>query len=159
MRGLWIVVVGYGLVSTAQAAPAEQDVAVAEYCLKQEVTGDTGTEKIKLGTFEMRVELERGKDTLISFWNTMPDSQQILEVNNVPTTIGNNGKHLFSFIDNWGNSGKGELVADDDKATIALDIVTPSADPMGRNVGRQYGEYTLPADACGQVSVQDNASR
>ncbi len=131
-------------------ASANQTISFSRYCFKEELNGDTGKKTAKLGIFTMDVILEqKGNIFSLSFANYMPDSGQVLEVDDLPIKRIGISDFKFRFTDNWGNKGQGKLHLDNnDSAEIQLNEVGRSSDDWGKNASRQYGTYKLTKAAC-----------
>ncbi len=130
-------------------SPAMAADQISKYCLKEEIEGDTGAESVPIGFFEMTAELrQKGNRFFVSFSNHMPDSGQILEVNDIPAKKTVEHTYSFRFTDNWGNRGKGSLHLKNETADIDIDVTKPTSDPWGKNALRQYGAYTLTKADC-----------
>ena len=78
----------------------------------------------------------------------MPDSDQILDVGPEPAQIDSDGKLFFSFEDGWQNQGLAMLSP---SGQLSLSVTKPSDDPMGSNVRRNYGDYTVTQAACAKI--------
>jgi hypothetical protein len=77
MRAVSFCMVFIGLVGCA----SNQPIAPGEYCLVEPLMADAGRETFFLGDFAMRVRVAvRGGESLVTFSNSMPDSQEILHV-------------------------------------------------------------------------------
>ena len=131
-----------GLVGCTSVPP----IAPGDYCLVEAVVADTGRETFSLGDFWMRARVAvRDDRTLITFSNAMPDSQEILHVEDEPARMDRDGTLRFTFVDGWDNAGRGALTPG---GVMTLDLVRRSPDPLGANIGRNYGTYALTAGDC-----------
>lgn len=121
---------------------------VTDYCLVEPVEGFTGKESLPLGNFEMEARLTiAGGHYVLKAWNVMPDNSQILEIE-ADGTYNHKGMTHIRFIDNFGNRGRGTFKAAKAEMQIDVDVVKAADDPMGRNIGRNYGSYKLYSRGC-----------
>ncbi|HEY0599356.1 hypothetical protein [Brevundimonas sp.] len=142
MRLIPVSMIVTGLAGCASVPP----IAPGDYCLVEPLVADTGRETFALGDFSMRARVAaRNGQTLISFTNAMPDSQEILHVEDEPARMGRDGTLRFTFVDGWGNAGQGALTPG---GVMTLDLISRSSDPLGANIGRNYGTFRLTADDC-----------
>jgi hypothetical protein len=74
----------------------------------------------------------------------MPDSDQVLEGNEIKATRVSPTAYQFRFVDGWGNSSKGLLAISGKRAKLTLEIekYVPS------NIARNYGETDLNSSSC-----------
>jgi uncharacterized protein len=116
-----------------------------EYFDEEELYADsTNGEKESLGKYSCCVIVERASSiSSVDFAVRFPDSGQILTAR-VPATRGKTGALNFRFADGWGNWGKGSFIEEGEKGMLRLEAVKEVVkDLWGRNVLRQYGEYSL----------------
>ncbi|MFH1113742.1 MAG: hypothetical protein V1792_07450 [Pseudomonadota bacterium] len=124
---------------------AQKEPAVTEeYSVEAAVSsGSTDGSKEPLG--ELRCCLRIRSFSAVSFIDftiEFPDSAQILEVR-VPAVRDKTGALNFRFVDGWGNWGKGSFRREGQEGVLMIEEIRPTDDPWGRNVLRQYGEYSL----------------
>src|SRR5580765_7321636 len=79
---------------------------VTDYCLVEPLEGGSGgVKKFDLGDYVMKARLIiRGSHYVLTAWNTMPDSGQILTID-ADGIYQLNGPTRFRFIDNFDNHG------------------------------------------------------
>ena len=141
MRRALMTILALLAATPAVAAP----LAPGRYCAHDALTA--GTDGPPLGNFDMVVDISTsGSGLRVSFFNAMPDSQQILEVDSAPATVGPDSALRFAFVDGWENHGVGVLTAD---GRITLRMVQRS--PETNQIERNYvSDYPLSAAACRQ---------
>ena len=113
------------------------------FSVQKEVLSDDGT---SLGYYRAHASLmESAGSALVSFSVTMPDSDQVLEGNEIKATRVSPTTYKFRFVDGWGNSSKGLLAISGKRAKLTLGIEqygSPS------NIARNYGEANLNSSFC-----------
>ena len=138
--------------SAAQAKNGRsvQPLAPGQYCLRQHLSGFTGTgQDIDLGDFLMTVEVtvDRGRYA-VEIANQMPDNPQILEASTDNATLMRDGSLSFRFTDEWDNQGKARLYPDG-KTVL---VMTKRA-PMNQ-IERNYGTFTVSQSNCAGVEFR-----
>ena len=113
------------------------------FSVQKEVLTDDGT---SLGYYRAHASLmESAGSALVSFSVTMPDSDQVLEGNEIKATRVSPTTYKFRFVDGWGNSSKGLLAISGKRAKLTLGIEqygSPS------KIARNYGEANLNSSFC-----------
>lgn len=124
--------------------------AVASFCLKEKLTGATGREEIPLGTFTAQLSVYFGHSkTRVYFADEMPDSGQVLLIDNAPAVRIGPGTYTVRFNDNWENKGDARLTIGPQTAHIVFGGVEPNSDSQaGQNAQRGYGDFVLTKAAC-----------
>jgi len=139
-----IVAIALQFLSATSVAAANQHVR--DYCSVEAVQAYTGGGTFPLGNFIMKARLTvRGSHYILDAWNIMPDNSQTLEIN-ADGTFNRNGPTRIRFIDNFNNRGRGTFTANSLEMRIKIDRV--KATPEGRNIGRNYGSFTLHSRGC-----------
>lgn len=116
------------------------------YCAREPLVGDTGVTTFPLGDFQMKLEvIHRYGRRLVSFWNSMPDSQHVLAIDAVEVSRDSSGSLSFAFADGWGNKGQGRLTP---AGVVTLEIVERSPEPSWGNIERNYGTFLLRRGTC-----------
>jgi hypothetical protein len=113
------------------------------FSVQKEVLTDDGT---SLGYYRAHASLmESAGSALVSFSVTMPDTDQVLEGNEIKATRVSPTSYKFRFVDAWGNSSKGLLAILGKRA-----MLTHEVDKYGSpsNVSRNYGETNLNSSSC-----------
>ena len=123
------------------AVPVPASIAAGRYCAVEEVGG--------LGQAVAEATVSgAGEELRLAVRSAMPDSPQTLEVGPEPAQVDSDGKVFVSFEDGWNNRGLATLAP---SGALSLQIVTPSPDPMGANVRRNYGDFQLTREACADI--------
>ena len=78
----------------------------------------------------------------VTFWNAMPDSQQVLSAQSDESQLMTDGSLNFTFTDGWNNRGRARVGPDG-----RVDLVQTRTAP-GNQIGRNYGSYTVSAEDC-----------
>src|SRR5689334_22061406 len=108
-----VVLAMVSLAFTAQAEGKRHAAPIAPglYCIKEPMTGYTGTgHDIALGDFIMSAEIrKKGGRYAISIANRMPDNPQILNVETNDARLLRDGSLAFSFTDGWENEGRARV--------------------------------------------------
>ena len=139
-----IIAIALPFLSATGAAAANQHVS--DYCSAEAVQADTGRGTFPLGNFVMKARLTvRGSHYVLEAWNVMPDNSQTLEIK-ADGTYNRSGPTRIRFVDNYNNRGRGIFTANSFEMQIKIDRV--KATPEGRNIGRNYGSYTLHSRGC-----------
>ncbi len=86
---------------------------------------------------------------LVDFEIYFPDSGQSVTAELVRCKTAGEGTLEFTFMDNWGNKGKGRLDRSGEEATLNVEEVKAIEPGWGRNALRNYGEYELTRQKCG----------
>lgn len=109
---------------------------------KQVFTGDGSS----LGYYRAHASLmETAGSALVSFSVTVPDTDQVLDGNEVKATRVSPTAYKFRFVDGWGNSSKGLLAMSGKRARLTLEVEkygSPS------NITRNYGKTDLNSSSC-----------
>jgi len=109
---------------------------------KEIFTGDGAS----LGYYRAHASLrETAGSALVSFSITMPDTDQVLDGNEIKATRISPTAYKFRFVDGWGNSSKGLFAISGKRAKLTLEIEkygSPS------NIARNYGETNLSGSPC-----------
>ncbi len=112
------------------------------FSVQKEVLTDDGT---SLGYYRAHASLmETAGSALVSFSVTMPDSDQVLEGNEIKATRVSPTAYKFRFVDGWGNSSKGLLAISGKRAKLTLEIEKY----VFSNIARNYGETDLNSSSC-----------
>lgn len=132
-----------------QGKPAPVPIAPGQYCLKEPMTGYTGTgHDIQLGDFIMSVEIRRnGRRHAVSIANRMPDNPQILDAETSDANVLRDGSLRFSFTDGWENEGQARVYPN---GKVAL-VMTKKSDMPMNQIGRNYGTFTVSKSDCSGV--------
>jgi hypothetical protein len=89
--------------------------------------------------------METAGSALVSFSVTVPDTDQVLDGNEVKATRVSPTAYKFRFVDGWGNSSKGLLAMSGKRARLTLEVEkygSPS------NITRNYGKTDLNSSSC-----------
>lgn len=124
--------------------------ALGRYCAHDALEGATGRGTIPLGDFNMVVDVAL-KDGIVrvSFFNAMPDSERVLEVDSAPAQLGSDRTLRFSFIDGWDNRGSGKLTP---SGLFSLEVDRQA--PEGGDIIRNYvTNYPVTKTACTQQDL------
>lgn len=132
----------------AMAGASAASPQVTDFCVTEEIEGDTGQEKFPLGNFVMKARLKiDGSHYDLDAWNVMPDNPQVLRIH-ADGTIRKNEPTPIRFIDNFDNRGRGSFKVTKSGLHIDTDVVKASASPQGLNIGRNYGSNDLKSEGC-----------
>ena len=132
------------LAAGTAAAPAE----IGRYCLRENLQGYDGRQTFGLGLFNAELSVENASTgSVASFTDKMPDAGQMIEILRVPLIQENSGIYSISFVDNFLNRGTASLQFRPGEVTIHFGEIK-SADPIGANATRGYGDFTLTRAAC-----------
>jgi hypothetical protein len=109
---------------------------------KEVFTGD-GT---SLGYYRALASLlETAGSALVSFSVSMPDTDQVLDGNEIKATRVSPTAYKFRFVDGWGNSSKGLLAISGKRAKLTLEVEKHGS---SSNITRNYGETNLNSSSC-----------
>jgi hypothetical protein len=136
--------------SSGAAGGTTQPIPLGRYCLKEPLTGFTGTgHDIELGNFLMAVEVtkKRGRYA-ISISNQMPDNPQILDAETNDASILRDGTLAFRFTDGWNNEGRARVYP-----TGKVVLMMTKKAPMNQ-IGRNYGTFTVSKGDCSGVEFR-----
>jgi hypothetical protein len=130
----------------AQGKRPTGPIAPGLYCLKQAMTGRTGTgQDIVLGNFIMSVRvIRKGGRYAVSIANRMPDNSEILSANTDDARVLRDGSLAFPFTDGWENQGRARVYLN---GRVALVMTKEAGTPMNQ-IGRNYGSYTVSKAEC-----------
>jgi len=133
----------------AQGNRTARPIAPGLYCLKEPMTGYTGTgHDIPLGDFIMSVEISRkGGRYAVSIANRMPDNPQILDAETGDASVLRDGSLAFSFTDGWENEGRARVYPN---GKVVL-VMTKKAETLMNQIGRNYGTFTVSNSDCSSV--------
>jgi hypothetical protein len=132
-----------------QGKPTAPPIAPGQYCLKEPMTGYTGTgHDIPLGDFVMSVEIRRnGGRYAVSIANRMPDNPQILDAETSDAGVLRDGSLQFPFTDGWENEGRARVYPN---GRVVL-VMTKKSDMLMNQIGRNYGTFTVSKSGCSGV--------
>jgi hypothetical protein len=133
----------------AQGKRTAHPIAPGLYCIKEPMTGHTGTgHDIPLGDFIMSVEISRkGGRYAVSIANRMPDNPQILDVETGDASVLRDGSLAFSFTDAWENEGRARVYP---SGRVVL-TMTKKAETLMNQIGRNYGTFTVSKSVCSAI--------
>lgn len=119
---------------------------VKDFCLTEEIEGNTGKENFSLGKFLMKARLTiNGSHFDLDAWNEMPDNSQTLKIH-ADGNLRKNEPTPIRFIDNFDNRGRGSFTLTKSSLHIDIDVVKTS--PQGLNISRNYGTFDLKSEGC-----------
>jgi hypothetical protein len=147
-----LAVMALAMAVPAQGKGTARPLAPGLYCLKEPMTGYTGTgHDIPLGDFIMSVEIgKRGGRYAVSIANRMPDNPEILDVGTRDASVLRDGSLAFSFTDGWENQGRARVYPN---GRVVL-VMTKKAQTLMNQIGRSYGTYTVSRSGCSAVEFQ-----
>jgi len=112
------------------------------FSIPEEVFTDDGQ---SLGYYRAHASvLESAGSALVSFSVSMPDTDQVLDGNDIKATRVSPTAYIFRFVDGWGNPSKGLLAISGKRAKLTLEVEeygSPS------NMTRNYGK-NLNSSSC-----------
>ncbi|HVM37906.1 MAG TPA: hypothetical protein VM265_05930 [Sphingomicrobium sp.] len=146
MKLLSLAAMALVIAAPVQGKRPAAPVAPGVYCLKEPMTGYTGTgHRIPLGDFIMSVAVSRKDGRYsVSIANRFPDSPEILAAETRSASIWRDGSLAFSFTDGWENRGRARVYPD---GRVAL-VMTREADTPMNQIGRNYGTFTVSKSGC-----------
>jgi hypothetical protein len=110
---------------------------------KQVFTGDGSS----LGYYRAHASLmETAGSALVSFSVTVPDTDQVLDGNEIKATSVSPTAYKFRFVDGWGNSSKGLLAISGKRAKLTLEVEKNGGSPS--IITRNYGNTNLNSSSC-----------
>jgi hypothetical protein len=110
---------------------------------KEVFTGDGSS----LGYYRAHASLmETAGSALVSFSVTMPDTDQVLDGNEIKATRVSPTAYKFRFVDGWGNSSKGLLAISGKRAKLTLEVEKNGGSPS--IITRNYGNTNLNSSSC-----------
>jgi hypothetical protein len=144
------LIIALPLSAASEGKATPRPLAPGNYCLKEELFGETGQgANIQLGSFLMEVTVRRrSSGYAVSFWNVMPDNQEILQGDTEDARILRDGSLAFEFTDGWENRGRARV-----RPNGRVELVMTYHAPMNQ-IGRNYGIYTLSRAACSAPEFQ-----
>lgn len=137
-----------------QGKQSAAPIAPGLYCLKEPMTGYTGTgHDIPLGDFIMSVEVNRkGGRYVVTIANQLPDNPQILDAETNDASVLRDGSLAFSFTDGWENEGRARVYPN---GKVVL-VMTKKAETLMNQIGRNYGTFTVSKSDCSADEFQQH---
>ena len=135
-----------------QSKRTAHPIAPGLYCLKEPMTGYTGTgHDIPLGDFIMSVEVSRKSGRYaVTIANRMPDNPQTLGAETSNASVLRDGSLAFSFSDGWENEGRARVYPN---GKVVL-VMTEKAETPMNQIGRNYGTFTVSKSDCSAEEFQ-----
>lgn len=143
---LLLLVIAVVIAEPVQGERSAAPISPGLYCLKESITGYTGTGRdIPLGDFIMSVRVSRkGGRYGVGIANRMPDNPETLKAETSNATVLDDGSLAFSFTDGWGNEGRARVYS---TGKVVL-VMTKEADSPLNQIGRNYGTFTVSKRDC-----------
>jgi hypothetical protein len=146
MKPSILAVMALAVAVPAQGSALLGPIAPGLFCLKEAMTGYTGTAQ-EISARQLHYDSpskQKGRSLRLSIANRMPDDPEILSAESNDARIYRDGSLAFPFTDGWENQGRARVYRN---GRVALVMIKEAGTPMNQ-IGRNYGTYIVSQADC-----------